>query len=105
MKRFSLKDVSPAKSFSKAMYLDSQFIITAPEMPLTKGMLKTIDKWGFPEVFSDGELSGAAEAPQQVRKKDSIKVDPSTIGDIDKVQEAELFCSNFEKYIIALIQP
>ena len=98
MKAFELKDV-PCGFFSKPLYLDSGFILTAPETPIADDLLRTLDKWGFSEVLSDGEPceSYSAEAAQET--KETVIGDRSTIADLDKIQKAESFYLSFQKYV------
>jgi HD-GYP domain-containing protein (c-di-GMP phosphodiesterase class II) len=101
MNSFSLKDV-PCGFFSKAVYLDPQFIVTAPEIPITTNLLKTISAWGFNEVFSDGEPCEsytATEASIPAAAKDKDKDKSHSSADLDKIQQAETFYANFQKYV------
>jgi HD-GYP domain-containing protein (c-di-GMP phosphodiesterase class II) len=98
MKSFPLKDV-PYGFFSKPLYLDSEFILTAPEMPVAEDLLKTLDKWGFPEVFSDGEPCDTYSAETAQDTKAAVIGDRSTMADLDKIQKAEAFYASFQKYV------
>ena len=109
MKSFQLKDISPAGYFSKAVYLDSQFILTAPEMPMTSELAKVIDEWGFTEIFSDGDPcdSYSAENSDNTAATTSAGKEPaandrSATGDLDKIQKAEVFYISFQKYVKTL---
>jgi len=100
MNGFSLKDI-PHGFFSKAVYLDPQFIITAPEMPVNAHLLKTITKWGFSEVFSDGEPCEEYAAPGETvtSSKDTSGGSRSTTADLEKIQQAEAFYASFQRYV------
>jgi HD-GYP domain-containing protein (c-di-GMP phosphodiesterase class II) len=103
MKSFPLKDITPSGYFSKASYLDSEFIITAPEMPVTPDLLRIIDEWGFGELHSDGDpcdnyVSEASEADG----KEVTTIDRSTMSDLDKIQKADAFYASFQKYVKTL---
>jgi HD-GYP domain-containing protein (c-di-GMP phosphodiesterase class II) len=98
MKSFSLKDV-PYGFFSKPLYLDSGFILTAPEVPISGDLLKVLDKWGFPEVFSEGEPCDTYSSETAQVSKEVVIGDPSTIPDLDKIQKAEAFYASFQKYV------
>lgn len=101
MKSFQLKNIPPSGYFTKAVYLDSQFILTAPEMFITSNLTKTISDWGFTEVLSDGEPCETYTADNS-SISDSGKKDRSTISDFDKIQKAEEFYFSFQKYIKTL---
>ena len=97
MKSFPLDDIPPSKYFTKPVYLDSQFIVTAPEMPVSKEILGTVSKWGFNELLSDGELREHYASETVHAKKETKKVSRS--GDMDKIQKAEIFYDSFQKYV------
>jgi HD-GYP domain-containing protein (c-di-GMP phosphodiesterase class II) len=101
MKSFALKDV-PNGFFSKAVYLDTQFIVTAPEMPVTDELLGTLSEWGFNEVFSEGEPCEGFSSETGESINEVVMRDPSTIGDLDKIQKAEAFYTSFQKYVKTL---
>jgi HD-GYP domain-containing protein (c-di-GMP phosphodiesterase class II) len=103
MNRFALKDIAPEGYFSKALLLDSQFILTAPEMPITPELLKAISEWSFDELFSDGEACESyASENAKAKEEDGKKtggIDRSTMSDLDKIQKAETFYASFHKYV------
>jgi HD-GYP domain-containing protein (c-di-GMP phosphodiesterase class II) len=102
MNNFPLDGIPPSSYFSKPVYLDSQFLIAAPEMPFSTELIKTINEWGFAEVFSDGE-------PFENYVPDGVQVNTSAVvtgrsatSEQNKIQQAELFCLSFEKYVRTL---
>ncbi|MCL1930273.1 MAG: HD-GYP domain-containing protein [Treponema sp.] len=103
MNSFALKDV-PNGFFSKAVYLDPEFIITAPEMPITQNLLKIINTWGFNEVLSDGEPSEGYTSSEETAApgKEKASGGRSSTIDLDKIQQAEIFFANFQKYVKTL---
>jgi hypothetical protein len=66
MKSFPVKDIPPDSFFSQLVYLDSQFVLAAPEMPFSSELIKVLQEWEFNEVFSAGEPreAYAAEADE-----------------------------------------
>lgn len=109
MKNYPLKDISPSGFFTRPTYLDSQFVITAPEMPLTKKLAKSVSDWGFSEVYSDGEPSKqySSDMEQAVTESDGDNTyaaigDQSAIEDLEMIQQAENFCASFQKYVKTL---
>jgi len=100
MNSFSLQDI-PTGFFSKAVYLDPQFVLTAPEMPFTENLARTISEWGFKEVFSDGEPceNYATDEAAATTGKDKAIGDRSTTADLEKIQQAEAFYASFQRYI------
>ena len=108
MESFAVKNISASTYFSKATYLDTQFIISAPEMPLTAELLKTIHKWDFSDLLSDGEphenkpaMIIAEEKTKETEKvvKKNVRAELSASGDQDKIIKAELFYKEFQNYI------
>ncbi|MDR0290535.1 MAG: HD-GYP domain-containing protein [Treponema sp.] len=103
MKNFLLKDIPESAYFSKPTYLDAQFIITAPEMPITVNLLRMISQWGFSEIHSDGEPCEHYASETTHDTKEHASFDRSSMVDLDKVQRAEDFCLTFQKYVKNLI--
>jgi HD-GYP domain-containing protein (c-di-GMP phosphodiesterase class II) len=102
MKSFALKDISPSGYFSKPLYLDPAFVLTAPEIPVTDDLMRAISEWGFSEVFSDGEPCEHYAADMEQANNETIKTDPSTVADLDKIQQADAFYLSFQKYVKTL---
>ena len=103
MKSYSLKDI-PNGFFSRAVYLDPQFVVAAPETPITNDLLRTVSAWGFGELLSDGEPceSYAAAEPAQAAGKEKASGGRSATADLDKIQQAEAFYASFQKYVKTL---
>jgi HD-GYP domain-containing protein (c-di-GMP phosphodiesterase class II) len=84
------------------VYLDNQFILTAPEMPFSLKMIKALQDWEFTEVYSEGmpmlDYSGI-EANDEENESLSER---STISDADKIMRAEEFYADFINYVNAL---
>jgi HD-GYP domain-containing protein (c-di-GMP phosphodiesterase class II) len=103
MNGFSLNDISGGY-FSQAMYLDPEFVLTAPEMPITDNLLRIVSNWGFSEVFSDGEpcedyiAPETASAPGKDKEKEKAGGRSAT-ADLDKIQQADTFYASFQKYV------
>jgi len=57
MNKYSVKEIPHDSFFTKPVYLDKSFIITAPEMPFSESFANSLVNWGIKEVFSEGELS------------------------------------------------
>jgi HD-GYP domain-containing protein (c-di-GMP phosphodiesterase class II) len=105
MNSFALNDV-PCGFFSKAVYLDPQFVLTAPETPITDDLLRLLSAWNFNEVLSDGEPCESYTATEAVvptvkeKEKEKEKAaSRSTTVDLEKIQQAEAFYVSFQKYV------
>jgi HD-GYP domain-containing protein (c-di-GMP phosphodiesterase class II) len=105
MKDFLVKEIQPNSYFTKPVYLDKAFIITAPEMPFNDELINALDKWSFKSVFSDGEssneYSGSNELPQSSAKpaEASETIGLSQQTDSDKLAKAEGFYSSFVAFV------
>ncbi|MDR1586325.1 MAG: HD-GYP domain-containing protein [Treponema sp.] len=103
MKNYIIKDIPPESYFTKTVYLDSQFILAAPEMPFSREMADTLLEAEFREVYSNGEPR-EDYVPDGVenKKEGAVQVDPTnlaTMSDADKIQRAEEFYTSFHKYV------
>jgi HD-GYP domain-containing protein (c-di-GMP phosphodiesterase class II) len=99
MKNFSVKNIQPDSFFSQIVYLDSQFILAAPEMPFTQEMIKTLQEWEFSEVFSTGEAREDYSVSSEEAETGEHLNNAAFLSDGDKIKEAEAFYSAFQKYV------
>ncbi|MDR3130874.1 MAG: HD-GYP domain-containing protein [Treponema sp.] len=58
MSSFPVKNIPTGSYFTKASYIDDKFIITAPEMPFTEELKRSLSDWNFREILSSGENLG-----------------------------------------------
>jgi HD-GYP domain-containing protein (c-di-GMP phosphodiesterase class II) len=101
MMNYIVKDIPPESYFSKSVYLDTRFILTAPETPFTAELAKSLLNWEFREVYSEGEPcedyvpeGGEAEAQGEIGDPGNL----SAAVDSDKIKRAEAFYADFRKY-------
>ncbi|MDR2159446.1 MAG: HD-GYP domain-containing protein [Treponema sp.] len=102
MKNYILKEIPPESYFSKAVYLDPQFILTAPEMAFSRDMVKALTDWEYREVLSDGEpreeyVHEAADAAEEGDFAGPASLEAASDG--DKLKRAEEFYASFYKYV------
>ena len=91
-------DLIPKDSyFSDNVYLDNQFFLTAPEMPFTEELKKTIKSWGFTDVVSKGEVLEDYAAHKAVNKVELAEA--TIISDSEKIKKAENFYESFMKFL------
>ncbi|MDR1618868.1 MAG: HD-GYP domain-containing protein [Treponema sp.] len=105
MKNYILKEIPPESYFSKAVYLDPQFVLAAPEMPFTHDLVKALMGWEYREVFSNGEpreeyVHEAADAVEGGDVAEAVSL--GTASDGDKLKRAEAFYVSFQKYVESL---
>jgi len=98
---YSVEDIPPESYFSKPVYLDNRFILTAPETPFTAELAKSLNNWEFKEVDSEGEPcedyvpeDGEAEILGEIGDPNNL----AAAGDSDKIQRAQAFYDEFRKY-------
>jgi len=114
MTEFKIKEILPNTYFSKTLYLDNSFVITAPEMPLIDEIIQILEKWSFSSLFSEGEprsqyVSSETSAPAQTQTQTQtkpggkavpeVKVGLSQQSDSDKLEKAEEFYKGFLFYV------
>jgi len=99
VKKYQVSEITPEHFFSAPVYLDKQFILTAPEMKFTEEMKKALDEWRFKEVYSTGSPMDEYTA-QTTEKTESRGVSHiSSHGDADKLRQAEKFYADFLSYV------
>ncbi|MDR2478822.1 MAG: HD-GYP domain-containing protein, partial [Treponema sp.] len=102
MKPYATGTIPPESYFTKTVYLDEGFIVTAPEMPFSGDMAQALADWGFKEVYSDGEPCREYVLEEGVHGSEAEMFAHSTITDIEKIQEAERFYASFLGYVETL---
>jgi HD-GYP domain-containing protein (c-di-GMP phosphodiesterase class II) len=104
MKSYKLEDIPPETFFSKAVFLEDQFVLAAPERPLTPEIIQALKDWQFKEVQSEGEprADGAGGAEQSAPEE--AKVVEDKINDSERLTWAEEFYRDFEKYTEQLFE-
>jgi len=93
MNEFLVKELKPNSFFSKTLYLDKAFVITAPEMPLVDEVLQILTKWSFNSVFSEGEQRKEYSQTKSsvVTSTENVTTVFSQQSDSNKLEKAEEF--------------
>ncbi|MDR1308143.1 MAG: HD-GYP domain-containing protein [Treponema sp.] len=99
MKNFLLKDISPGSFFSKPVYLDEHFILTAPELNFSPELLKILAEWEFREVRSEGEPREEYSGTEEVIQETEGRAEKALLSDGAEIQDAEKFYNDFLKYV------
>ncbi len=71
MKKIPVEDLKPGMVFSKAVYIDSDNMLVAPNIPVREDDIKRLMKWGVSEV----ETAGTIVQNATVRTTSSGKID------------------------------
>ena len=96
--KYAVKDIKPEHFFSKPVFLDKQFILTSPEMPITQEMIKALTDWEFTEVYSAGEQLDE-HAIINIDKAESEEQSKAlSTSDREKIKRAEVFFADFAEY-------
>ncbi|GHU66085.1 phosphohydrolase [Spirochaetia bacterium] len=102
VKNYSLMDIPAGSFFSKTAYLDSQFVLAAPEMPFSQKLIKALQDWEFKEIYSAGEPLEDYAADQAEAAEDTELTEATLLSDSDKIIRAENFYAAFQKYVETL---
>jgi len=98
MNDYLIKDIKPDTFFSKPVYLDKAFILTAPEIPFSEELANLLNKWGFKSVCSEGNSSKeyvkTGEVTSNAVPEEGV-AGLSQQSDSDKLRKAEDFYTSF----------
>jgi HD-GYP domain-containing protein (c-di-GMP phosphodiesterase class II) len=97
MKKYSIRAITPEYFFTEPVYLDRNFVLTAPEMPFTSGIIRALEEWEFKDVYSAGEQVEDYVA-KSAGPAAAISI-ASILSDGDKIVRAEKFYAGFIEYV------
>ena len=98
--KYLVKDISPELFFTEPVYLDKQFILTAPEMKFNGEIIKALEEWKFKEVYSTGSPKEEFTAKTHKTKTESGSVSGSSgRTESDRIRQAKEFYSGLVKYV------
>lgn len=64
MKTISAGTIPDQKYFTAPAFLDARYILLSPETPFSESLRQRLEKWGFEEILTEGEISdNAASLP------------------------------------------
>ncbi|MDR3138226.1 MAG: HD-GYP domain-containing protein [Treponema sp.] len=93
MKTYLVQEIPAGSFFSAPVFIDNQFVVTAPEMPFSEEIIKALKTWDFKEVKSNGE-SGDSYVGEEGLVEKWIE-----LSDNDRIQRAEEFYQEFHEYV------
>ena len=99
MKEFLVKEIQPRCFFTKPVFLDKSYVLTAPEMPFIEEIINLLNKWSYKAVFSDGESSEEYSAFNAKHVSHVGSVELSQQSDSEKLEKAEEIYSNFLVFV------
>jgi HD-GYP domain-containing protein (c-di-GMP phosphodiesterase class II) len=100
MTDYTVQDLVPDKFFSKPLYLDKGFALTAPEMALGATVKKALLDWNFPTVQSGGEPRDEYTPDELPPETDADEATESL--DSERIGKAEALYRDFEHYVETL---
>jgi HD-GYP domain-containing protein (c-di-GMP phosphodiesterase class II) len=100
MNEFKVKEIKAGCYFSKPVYLDKTFVLTAPEIPFSDEVAQLLEKWSFKSIFTEGEASAEySKAGEDASSAPEEGISFSQQSDVDKIKKAEEFYNNFLFYV------
>jgi len=99
MKDFLIKEIPSNSFFTKTVYLDNDFVITAPEIPFTKNLKKILEKWEYKTVYCEGEQNTEYTSEDSGDAAGEGITSLSAQADTDKIEQAEEFLTNFQTFV------
>jgi HD-GYP domain-containing protein (c-di-GMP phosphodiesterase class II) len=98
MKDYPVADIAPETYFSKPVYLDQRFVITAPEMAVSSTIKTALEEWGFKTLRSDGEPVEEYSLEEMPNQESPVTVFKDT-ADIEQMRRAETIYLQFQYYV------
>ncbi len=99
MEKFDLKTLHEGVSFSDAVYLDEQFILAAPERPISRSLLNSLSQWDFTGVLSDGKLIEKATVQEQKNEELESVLAMSANSESERIDRAAKLFDIFKKHM------
>ena len=97
MNRISVNDLKVDSYFDAPVFLDEEFLVLSPEVPVTRELVNRLKRWGYAEVLTDGRSSDAPAQGLAIEE-------PGMLASLDETQqekEARLKVSAFYLQLLA----
>ncbi|GMO45294.1 MAG: HD-GYP domain-containing protein [Termitinemataceae bacterium] len=94
MTELSIDKLQVDHYFSEPVFLDSGYVLFAPEMPITQTFLDTLKTWHISSVHSNGVMQDTYAGAKNNSKKDAL----SSLNDTKMLHDAEDFYAEFLKF-------
>lgn len=96
MKNISVIGLSPNSFFTTPVFLEKDYIILTPELPVTEDLVNRLRKWNYTYIFSDGEsISQKREAHETTLNTNEGLLDKT----IQQDEKKERFSSFYDDLI------
>ena len=57
MKELNIKSLKPDTYYTSPVFIDKEYILTTPDIPLSNNLIEKLTKWQFSYIYTDGEPS------------------------------------------------
>jgi HD-GYP domain-containing protein (c-di-GMP phosphodiesterase class II) len=98
MKDYPVAGIPAGAYFSRPVWLDRHFVITAPEMAVSQAMKAALEEWGFTTLHSDGEPVEEYSLEEMPGLESSALVFTDTT-DIEQMRRAESVYLQFQFFV------
>ena len=95
MKEYLLSELKIGNYFSQATYLDENYILLSPEIPLSEQLMNRLLRWDYVRVYSDG-------SPSDSQIKGTLEIEPEVVNlNVQLKEKAKLHSAakNFRKIL------
>jgi HD-GYP domain-containing protein (c-di-GMP phosphodiesterase class II) len=99
VRKYQVKEITPDYFFTEPVYLDKQFILTAPEMKFSGELKTALEEWNFKEIYSAGSPTADYVAPSIQNTEGGGVSGMISSDDTYKLKQAEKFYAGFLKYV------
>ena len=98
MKAYKIKDIPPDHFFPAPVFLDDKIILATPEMPFSRAIIRTLEDWGFDEVYSAGKPKKALALDGVDEDETGDSLNGTIPTDSEKITKAEKFFADLINY-------
>jgi HD-GYP domain-containing protein (c-di-GMP phosphodiesterase class II) len=102
MKNYPIKNILEGSYFTKPAYIDERFILAAPETPFTGEIAGLLLKWGFREIWSNGECLDTYYSEDIASTPEEKAAENAGLSDREKLKQAEAAYDSFIDYVESL---
>jgi len=99
LKNILVKDIPADSFFASPVYLDENYILTAPEVAFSPELIKALQAWEVKEVLSDSEPQAEYKESEGSFQNVEGIAEKSLLGDGEGIHDAEKFYNEILKYV------
>ncbi len=102
MKKVSVNSLQENTYINQPVFLDENYILLSPEIPINSELLSRLKKWSYKEILTDGQASASPATSSTSEESDSGTVTAtldSDVKDNEHKQEADDIFNNTVKFL------